>query len=483
MSSPAPALKRFAFLLGLTVFSVAANGYHYAADDAGIYLAAVLKYMRPSLYPANSAFIRPAGSYSIFPALAAAVTGLFNGSLPASAFFLHCLGIFVLLAAALNLAEKLFPSKRATWAAVIFLAGMTSIYVAGTSIPIMDPYLSARTLSTPLSLLAFTSAIEGNWALTLASLALALAIHPLMGLFATLLIASYLLCAHLKALPSVSATVLPFAIQGPAAQAMQSRSFFFANQWSWLDWIGVAVPMAAFFTIRKMLEHRTNNKLRDISFAALFSGGMATALFLFISFDSGYEALARLQPMRMFQLIYILFYLVLGGFMGEYLLQRVIWRWALLFIILGFVNVALDHHAYPASSHLELPGAASSNPWVQSFEWARAHTSENALFALPPNYVLEPSEDKHGFRAIAERSSLADEIKDSGVVSIFPSLAPEWKKQIDAQSRWNAFSRNDFERLAQSTGITWVIVQVSQSHELHCGYRNAVVAVCRVAPQ
>jgi len=40
-----------------------------------------------------------------------------------------------------------------------------------------------------------------------------------------------------------------------------------------------------------------------------------------------------------------------------------------------------------------------------------------------------PGEDTHGFRAIAQRSMIADAGKDSGAVSMFPPLADEWYQQ------------------------------------------------------
>ena len=36
---------------------------------------------------------------------------------------------------------------------------------------------------------------------------------------------------------------------------------------------------------------------------------------------------------------------------------------------------------FPASEHVELPGRASSNAWVQAFLWARSNTPQDAYFA------------------------------------------------------------------------------------------------------
>jgi hypothetical protein len=60
-----------------------------------------------------------------------------------------------------------------------------------------------------------------------------------------------------------------------------------------------------------------------------------------------------------------------------------------------------------------------------------------------------PIDDQHGFRAVAERSVLADRLKDSGAVSLFPAFAADWKTQVDAQRGRRAFQLADFERLAR----------------------------------
>ena len=89
--------------------------------------------------------------------------------------------------------------------------------------------------------------------------------------------------------------------------------------------------------------------------------------------------------MRSFQLIYIVMFLLLGGLIGEYLLQEKIWRWLFLFIPISVGMYAVDRNLYPASHHLELPGRAASNPWRQAFDWVRNNTPQDAVFACRQN--------------------------------------------------------------------------------------------------
>ena len=87
-----------------------------------------------------------------------------------------------------------------------------------------------------------------------------------------------------------------------------------------------------------------------------------------------FEALARLQTMRSLHLLYIVLFLVIGGFLGEYVLRQSVWRWLLLFLPLTLGMFAAQRSLFPASAHVELPFVASKNPWAQAFVWIRTNT-------------------------------------------------------------------------------------------------------------
>jgi hypothetical protein len=136
--------------------------------------------------------------------------------------------------------------------------------------------------------------------------------------------------------------------------------------------------------------------------------------------------------------------------------------------------------AYPASPHVEWPGVTGDSSWMQAMYWIRANTPKEAVFALDPNYMALPGEDQHGFRAVAERSVLADQRKDSGPVALFPQLAEEWKREVSAQSGWDKFGKDDFERLARGYPVTWVVTRAPGPDFAVCPYRNKDQAVCHL---
>src|SRR5206468_1871202 len=144
------------------------------------------------------------------------------------------------------------------------------------------------------------------------------------------------------------------------------------------------------------------------------------------------------------------------------------WRWAVLFVPLCAGMWSAQRHLFPASPHVEWPGRASSNPWVQAFEWIRDHTPADSYFALDPAHMAMDGEDEQGFRAIAQRSMLADAVKDSGAATMFPALADEWAEQVDAQAGWKKFGVADFERLKRRYGVNWVVVEQPGVDGLAC---------------
>ena len=72
-------------------------------------------------------------------------------------FAWHIGSIFLLLLAAWQLLGICFESRHARWSGVAVLAATLSVPVTGTALAIMDPYLTARSLSTPASLFAIVS--------------------------------------------------------------------------------------------------------------------------------------------------------------------------------------------------------------------------------------------------------------------------------------------------------------------------------------
>jgi hypothetical protein len=213
--------------------------------------------------------------------------------------------------------------------------------------------------------------------------------------------------------------------------------------------------------------------------------GLCLLAAMIITIPTQLVRFAELQPMRGLHLAYILLFVIVGALLGEYVLKAKLWRWLALFAPLCGGMFLAQRQLLPATHHLELPGRAPANPWLDAFLWIRGNTPVDAYFALNPEHMRLPGEDQHGFRAVAERSMLADAVKDSGAVTMFPALAQTWLTQVEAQKGWASFGPDDFRRLHNQFGVTWFVLQSSGGAGLDCPYQNSALVVCRLqdAPQ
>ena len=193
---------------------------------------------------------------------------------------------------------------------------------------------------------------------------------------------------------------------------------------------------------------------------------------LFARTSSVSYSVARMQPLRTYLLIYAVMILLIGGFVGQHLLKRLAWRWAVLFLVLGGCFLFVQLRTFPNSAHLEILQGEPGNGWESGFLWIREHTARDAVFALDANYITSASEDAQNFGAIAERSALPDYSKDGGIAAIAPGLTGEWIYGETAQQHLN--DETDAERAARLrfAAVEWIVLSRTAKTKAPCVYTN-----------
>jgi hypothetical protein len=472
-------------LLVLTSAAVAVHGYHPYAEDAEIYLPGVEKTLNPRLFPVDSHFFQSHAQLTLFPHLIAGSVRLTHLPLAYALIAWQLSSIFLLLLGAWQLTGSLFPSPRARWGAVALLASLLTMPVAGTALYIVDPYVNPRNLAGLTGLFAIANMLEGRLARAALWLAIGLAVHPLMGSFPVVL--SFLLLVEKKFEPSTLrvAALLPFGnLFSPPTpayhEAMRFHISHFLLEWRWYEWLGAIAPAAIFWSMMRYARQSKLLNLARVSRALVIYNLLYCAAAVVVSVPKQFEAFARVQPLRSLHLLYMLLILAGGGLLAEHILKDRLWRWLLLFLPLCGGMFYAQRQLYPESAHVEWPWSAPRNPWAQAFVWIRQNTASDARFALDPNFMGIPGEDSIGFRALAERSRLADAHKDSGAVSMFPPLAEEWWNQYQAQVNWKHFGPPDFLRLKRQYGVSSVVLESPGVPGLSCPYRNQAVMVCQL---
>ncbi|MFZ3190841.1 MAG: hypothetical protein WA180_20440 [Candidatus Sulfotelmatobacter sp.] len=482
--------RDFLWLLLLTLGALLVQGYHPFAEDAEIYLPGVEKILHPELFPVGREFFLSHASMTLFPNVIAFSLRLTHLPMATGLFFWHMASIFLLLLACWELSGLFFPSARARWGGVCLVAALLSLPVAGTALYIMDQYLNPRNLAAFAGIFMVTRTLERKYLRALLWLGFAVCMHPLMWVF------PYSFCLLFVVMDkfegrwkSMNAAVLAGLLWfgtpvSPAAipayhEAAKRHAYHYIQNWAWYELVGIVAPLVLFWWFGRVARHRQWLKVERVSRAFIFYGLIYLAGAVVVDFPARFEALARVQPLRSLHFLYIVMFVMIGGFLGEYVLRDRVWRWLVLFVPLSMGMFLAQHALFPASAHIAWPGSAPSNPWEQAFVWVRQNTPVDAVFAIDPYYMDIPGEDEVGFRCLAERSRLADGVKDNGVVSMFPPLAEAWWAQVEDQMPWKNFQLQDFERLKHKYGVSWVVVQQPVAG-LDCQHQNQAVRVCRL---
>jgi MFS family permease len=486
---------RFPFLrLGLlTAAALAIHGYHLGVEDGEIFLPAARKLLNPALYSYAAEFFVGHQHLSLFGPILAGTARLAHLSMDWTIFLWYIATLYGALAACWMLAAVSFNSPRARWSAVLLVAAVLTMPATNTGLLLMDPYLTARSFSTPLTLLALAGFLRRRYLLAaLATLATA-AIHPQMAVYLLFLMAVMALAArsaargrHRPAVAAAAAAILPAGFSftpatGPYREALYARDFFFLSNWTWYDWIGMLAPLVFLAWFWKGKLRSTTPQFERLSFALIPFGLLSILVAAIFSSSHNLDTFARLQPLRCFHLITLVFILYLGGVLGEYAARKRPWVLPAILLPLAAGMFLVARETYPFSPQVEFPWPeTSSNPWVDTLLWVRNHTPVNAVFAVDSRYFKDPGVDVHGFRAISERSALADYFKDSGVVAMFPALAGEWKQMSDATYGLNHFQAADFTRLATRYPVTWAVIHGPAPLGMACPYQQRGFAVCRI---
>ena len=514
--------RHFAFLLvsALTLFALVVNGYHPYAEDGGLYLAGVKRLLDPTLYPHSTAFVMEPTRLSLFAPAVAIMVKLSHLSLPVALLSFHLFTLWATLFAAWLLASRCWDTRPARSGAVALLACWLALPVAGTALVLMDPYLTARSISTPCMVLALVGVLDcTEWhrpatknsrrrglCLWIASLVLATAIHPLMAAYAlgaTLLLACLRSSnPHIKrwATPTLSATALAMAAfvqhvarpENPDYRRIAlTRTYWFPAAWTWYELVGLAIPLIilGIFAWQESPTYPSPTSVRSygtrhaLTHTAVWAGAAAWMVaILFARAGSATHMIARMQPLRVFQIVYLIMVLALGATLGQSTLRSSAWRWLAAMLLLGGTIFAAQRNAFPYSQYIEAPWTTSRNAWVQAFLWIRDNTPKDALFALDSDYINAPGEEAQCFRAIAERSSLPDYSKDGGEAAIAPDLTAQWKIGQQAQQYLNATATTDSMRRATLSplGVTWLVLDAHALTALDCPYTNSTVKICHL---
>ena len=484
-------IKNLLRMLGLALLAFVTMGYHPGLEDDHVYLAAIKSDLNPRLYPHDAVFFRVQLQATIFDKWMAGFVQLTRIPVAYSELLWQIASIVLILLACWSIARELFDDEAAQWTGVALVGAMLTLPVAGTALTLADQHLHPRNLATGLILLAIAAVLRGKRWHASALIVGAIALHPIMAAFGVSFCVFLMWALSERPRTTrypvagawMAAVPLGWLFEPPNAdwhRAIETRSYYFLGRWTWYEWLGAIAPVVLFWLLRRFALRSGQPRLAQFARAVVAYGLFQQAVALAMLQTPALLRLTPLQPMRYLHLIYFCMVLVAGCLLGKVGLRRNALRW-LCFLAVSYGGMFAGQRAlYAASAHLELPWTQPTNPWVQAFAWIRQNTPEDAYFALDPEYMREPGEDYHSFRALAERSQLADAVKDAAVVTQVPGLGSVWTREVAAQTGWKQFGLADFERLKTEFGVHWVVLNDRRDEGLRCVWHKQELEVCQI---
>ena len=477
--------------LMLTILGFLAMGYHPGAEDDGVYLSAIKTDIHPQLFPHDSDFFRLQLQATVFDTWMATIcrhhpSVYCVGRTPLAISFTlsHPPGLPQYRSSALPGTQRAM-GRRSTGVGDVYPSCSGYRTLPGGPVP-----ASSRLLHHVYPVCRLAHSRRQTVAVGALDL-LAIVMHPLMGILG-LSFCFFLFLMGLRGVPAswtklstISASLIPLGwiFEPPSPewrQALNTRSYYFLSRWEWYEWLGAIAPLFIFWMLWRIARRPKELALARFSLAVLLYGCFQFLAALAVLEIPAFVRLTPMQPMRFLHLIYLFLCLIGGAYLGKFLLKNSVWRWVVFLLVANGGMFLVQRDLFASSSHLELPGTVSSNPWLQAFSWIRRNTPTDAYFTLDPDYMSAPDENFHSFRALAERSELSDAFKDAAVATQVPRLAVTWQQQQLATRGWKHFQLADFERLKGQFGVDWALVYYPAPGGLACKWHNSRLAVCQI---
>lgn len=479
----------------LATLAIALHGYHFGIEDQTLYVPAIAHAIDPTLFPHDVAFFATETRFTLFDELMAAAVRASGLPLDALAFAVYLATIGAVVRACQRLAFACFASETAAVAGTMAVVILLPFPVAGTRVGLLEWYLHPRGPAIALILWATMAAIDRRIvAVPLATIAAAM--HPLTALWAALHVClqgwpwgpgrrlwsrATLLFALVTMAMSCAPPARPPDWETTYWRHALTPDFFgvrYPLNWPWYEWVGVVAPLVILGAIAIEARRRQASTLLRVSTRLVFSASIGVILAVAITATPSRRL--PLQPMRELHLVYFMTFLLAGGALEHWWIRG---RWTLRIACVAplVTSVLLGQPEFAHSRHVEWPGGEPSNAWARAFVWAKANAPRDALFALDPFYLRRDGPDTHSFRALAQRSMLAEAVHDLAPAAMSPELGERWVAESKAIAGWRTFTVADFQSLQHQFGVTWVVVAQPRIAGLDCPFENEAAAVCRLA--
>ncbi len=279
----------------LSVAAIAIHGYHLGVEDGEIFIPAARKLLHPQLYPFATEFFQSHERLSLFSPILVGTARFLHLSMDWTVFLWYLVSLYALLTACWMLASVCFVSQRARWCSMLVLTAVLTMPATNTGLLLIDPYLTPRSFSTPLTLIALVCFLRRQYVLAALTTVITATIHPQMAAYLVFLTATMLVIekckpAQRERVPVLAGMtgILPASFHfGPAddpyREALYARDFYFLSNWTWYHWLGMLAPLAILAWFWKGKIRATTPEFKRLSFALIPFGLLSILVAAFFS--------------------------------------------------------------------------------------------------------------------------------------------------------------------------------------------------------
>jgi hypothetical protein len=413
-------------------------GYRFAASDQAFYLPAVVRHLEPADFPRDAFLIDAQARLTLADDLIAALARATGLSLQHLFLFLYVVSLCLLVAAAVQIASRLY---RTRWAVVALAAALTLKHaVAKTGANTLEGYFHPRQLAFALGLFAVAfvldrpvpserQRVEGRMAPML--LALAAALHPTTAAWFCVWTGVSVWLARPARRKGLIAGATVVAIAAAIAMAFGSgsgrlsrmdeawlaviadRDYLFPAAWPIDAWITNLVTIPVIFFCWRM---RARAALTVAGETPLVAGALALAVVFacWLPFNIAHVALAvQLQTARVFWMLDVLatIYLVWALAEGTRELKpsRAARVAAILLVVSLVRGVYICYVQFPERRIFAVD--IQHDDWREAMAWARTTDPGSGWLADPGHAATYGS----SLRAAGRRDVLIERLKDRAI--------------------------------------------------------------------
>ena len=248
--------------------------------------------------------------------------------------------------------------------------------------------------------------------------------------------------------------------QSGLEQGFGHATYYYIYKWTWYEWLGALAPLVFFWVLWRIARKRGETLLARFAAAVFAYGVFQQVLAMAMLCPSSLVRLTPLQPMRYLHLLYFLFMMTAGACWGNLSEAK---RVALGGVpaCLQRLHVCLAAGGFGGSEHLELPGRAPANPWLQAFAWIRRIRRRTRTSRWIRTMGAGRRLSRVSRAGRAQPTGRCGEGRGGGDAGAGAGAGVG--EPGAAQQGWRNFKLADFERLKDEFGVDWVLVSYSSA--------------------